>query len=141
MSQVVRVACVQMRARGSVDDSVAVAERLVREAASRGAQLVLLPEKWARFGSPEQLRAAAEGLDGPLATTVAGWARSLGVALVAGSMSERVAGDEARLRNTSLAFDREGRLAGAYRKLHLFDVDVDGRRIRESDAEAPGEHP
>src|SRR3954470_2202842 len=136
---VVRVACVQLRARDSVDDSVEVAGRLVAEAASRGAQLVVLPEKWPRFGSPEALWQIAEPVDGPLSDTLGGWARQHGVALVAGSVSERVPGDQARLRNTSLAFDAEGRLVAAYRKLHLFDVDVEGRRIRESDAEAPGE--
>jgi deaminated glutathione amidase len=137
---VVRVACVQLRAREAVDDSVEVAGRLVAEAAARGAQLVVLPEKWPRFGAPERLWPIAEPVNGPLAETLAGWAREHGVALVAGSISERVPGDDTRLRNTSLAFDAEGRLAGAYRKLHLFDVDVEGRRIRESDGEAPGEH-
>jgi deaminated glutathione amidase len=141
MAQVVRVACVQMRARRSVEASVSVAERLVRQAAARGAELVVLPEKWARFGTPAELDEAAEPLDGPLARTLGGWARELGLALVAGSVSERVPGDDARLRNTSPAFDEAGELVAAYRKLHLFDVDVEGRRIRESAAEAPGEHP
>ncbi len=44
-------------------------------------------------------------------------------------------GDE-RLRNTWVAFDPDGRVA-AYRKVHLFDVDLPGQRFRESDTERP----
>ena len=38
---------------------------LVREAAARGAELVLLPEKWANLGSPEDTAKGAEPFDGP----------------------------------------------------------------------------
>src|SRR5690242_7299880 len=137
---VVQVACVQMRSRETVAESLEVAEHLVTDAAQRGADLVVLPEKWPCFGAPDRLQAAAETIDGSLVATLAGWARELGIGLVAGSISERVPDDQRKLRNTSLAFDADGRLVGTYRKLHLFDVDVEGRRIRESDAEAPGEH-
>src|SRR4051794_36930622 len=123
---VVRVACVQLRARDSVDDSVEVAGRLVAEAASRGAQLVVLPEKWPRFGSPEALWQIAEPVDGPLSGVLGGRARQPGVALGAGLVSERVPGDETRVRNTSVAFDRDGRLVAGFPKVHLFDVDVEG---------------
>ena len=59
------------------------------------------------------------------------------MAIVAGSVAERVEGDE-RLRNTSVAFDRDGRQVGVYRKIHQFDVDLPGQRVRESDTDAPG---
>ena len=59
------------------------------------------------------------------------------MAIVAGSVAERVAGDE-RLRNTSVAFDRDGRQVAVYRKIHQFDVDLPGQRVRESDTDAPG---
>jgi predicted amidohydrolase len=131
---------VQLRAGRDVPDNVERAERLCREAAARGAELVVLPEKWAAFGGRDVLEPAAEPLDGPIATAVSGWARTLGVAIVAGSLSERAGRDDGRLHNTSLAFDRDGRRVAAYRKIHLFDVDVEGRRVRESDAEAPGDH-
>jgi predicted amidohydrolase len=68
---------------------------------------------------------------------MAGWARTHGIWLVGGSISERIAGDE-RIRNLSLAFDPAGVIAGAYRKLHMFDVELDGRDVRESSSDAPG---
>ena len=106
-----RIACIQLRAGPSPDDNLASAERLVRRAAATGADIALLPERWEAFGSSEEIRAAAQPVDGPRLTAVQGWARELGMAIVAGSVAERVAGDE-RLRNTSVAFDRDGRQRG-----------------------------
>ena len=59
------------------------------------------------------------------------------MAIVAGSVAERVEGDE-RLRNTSVAFDRDGAQVAVYRKIHQFDVDLPSQRVRESDTDAPG---
>ncbi|HEY3614984.1 MAG TPA: carbon-nitrogen hydrolase family protein [Gaiellales bacterium] len=135
-----RIACIQLRAGGSPDDNLTAAEAFVREAAATGADIVVLPERWDAFGSADEIRAAAEALDGPRLSAVAAWARELGVAIIAGSVAERVDGDE-RLRNTSVAFDRDGSQVAAYRKIHQFDVDLPGQRVRESDTDAPGTEP
>jgi predicted amidohydrolase len=117
---------------------MAVAERLTRAAAADGASLIVLPEKWTAMGSEEELRAAAEPLDG----TSVSWARALavelGVDLIAGSILERVAGQE-KLANTSVHISPRGEIEAVYRKLHMFDVEVGGRSYCESALEEPGE--
>jgi predicted amidohydrolase len=135
-----RIACIQLRAGPSPDDNLVSAERLVRRAAAGGADIALLPERWEAFGSADELREAAQPVDGPRLIAVQGWARELGMAIVAGSVAERVDGD-VRLRNTSVAFDRDGRQVAAYRKIHQFDVDLEHQRVRESDTDAPGTGP
>ena len=132
-----RLSCIQLRVTSSPDDNLANAERLVRQAASLGAEIAVLPERWDVFGLSDELREGAQALDGERLAAVQGWSRELGIAIVAGSIAERIAGDE-RLRNTSVAFDRDGRQAGVYRKIHQFDVDIEGQRVRESDTDAPG---
>jgi predicted amidohydrolase len=132
-----RIACLQLCAGPSPDDNLASAEALVRAAAAAGADIALLPERWEAFGSADELRDAAQPLDGPRLAAVQGWAGELGIAIVAGSVAERVPGDE-RLRNTSVAFDRDGTRVAFYRKIHQFDVDLPGQRVRESDTDAPG---
>jgi predicted amidohydrolase len=132
-----RIACIQLRAGSSPDDNLASAEQFIRQAAASGAEIALLPERWEAFGSAEEISRAAQPVDGPRLAAVQGWARELGMAIVAGSVAERVAGDE-RLRNTSVAFDRDGRQVAVYRKIHQFDVDLPGQRVRESDTDAPG---
>lgn len=108
----------------------------MREAAARGADLVVLPEKWALLGSADELRAGAEPLDGPALEWAAAAAAQLRIDLVAGSLTLR---EGERLVNASAHLGPDGELRALYRKLHMFDVEVDGRVYRESDAEAPGD--
>jgi len=133
-----RVAAVQLNSTADKDRNLAIAERLVRAVASDGADLVALPEKWNLLGAPDELRAGAESLDGETLDAAASWARSLGIAILAGSITERPA-DGDRLFNTSVLIDPAGEPIAAYRKIHMFDVDVGGVAYRESEVERPGE--
>jgi deaminated glutathione amidase len=133
-----RAAAIQLNAAGDVARNLEVAERLVREAAADGADLVVLPEKWNVLGDAETLREGAEPLDGPTIAAASSWARDLDIHLVAGSIPEWVEG-AAKLFNTSVLIGPDGELHARYRKIHMFDVDVGGVEYRESDAEAPGD--
>jgi len=133
----VRAAVVQMTAGDDPEANRATAARLVRRAAALGARLVVLPERWNGVHGREGTLAAAETLDGPSLAAAAGWARELGVALVAGSIGERIA--DGVPANTSVALDEAGAVVAAYRKVHMFDVDVGGRAYRESDEASAGD--
>jgi deaminated glutathione amidase len=94
-----------------------VAEALTG-AARQGAALAVFPEgTQARFSA--DLRAAAEPVDGPFCAGLSEAARASGVAVVAGVFEPAPDG---RVYNTTVAFDADGRPAGAYRKIHLFDA-------------------
>jgi predicted amidohydrolase len=133
-----RVAAVQLNSTADQAANMAVADRLTRAAAADGARLIVLPEKWTAMGSEDELRAAAEPLDGSAIEWARATARELGVDLVAGSILERVPGQE-KLANTSVHVDPRGEIRAVYRKVHMFDVEVDGRSYRESELEQPGE--
>jgi deaminated glutathione amidase len=133
-----RAAAVQLQSTPDRDRNLAAADRLTRDAAAAGAELVVLPEKWPALGTPEQTIAAAEPFDGPILQWAKGIARELEIDLVAGSFSERVEGD-ARARNTSVHIGPDGELRASYRKIHMFDVEVGGRVYKESEHEAPGD--
>lgn len=133
-----KVAAVQLNSSADQQANLATADRLTRSAAADGAQLIVLPEKWTAMGSDEQLRAAAESLDGPSIAWARAIARELGVELVAGSIVERVPGRE-KLANTCVHVAADGDVKAVYRKVHMFDVEVGGRAYRESDLEDPGE--
>jgi predicted amidohydrolase len=133
-----RVAAVQLNSTGDKGRNLEIAARLVSAASADGAQLIGLPEKWNLLAAGDQLSEGAEPLDGPTLTEATGWARELGVHLLAGSIAERVEGDQ-RLYNTSALIGPDGEIVAVYRKIHLFDVDVEGIRYRESDRERPGE--
>jgi deaminated glutathione amidase len=134
----VLAAAVQLNSTADRDRNLASADRLTRAAAAAGAQLVVLPEKWPCLGTPEQTAAGAEPFDGPTLAWARATARELGIDLVAGSFAERVE-DRDRGSNTSVHVGPDGEVAAAYRKLHMFDVEVGGRTYRESEHEAPGD--
>jgi predicted amidohydrolase len=132
-----RAAAVQLTSTADPDANLRAADRLTREAAAGGAELVVLPEKWTVLGTPDDLRAGAEPLDGPSVTWARDTARELGVDLVAGSIVERRP-DRDKLSNTCVHVGPDGEVRAVYRKMHMFDVQVDGRAYRESALEEPG---
>jgi predicted amidohydrolase len=134
----VRAGAVQLNSTDDTDRNRATAERLVRDAAARGAELVALPEKWNLLATEEQMRAGAEPLDGPTISWARGLAGELGIDLVAGSIVELVPGRD-KGSNTSVHIGPNGEVRAVYRKIHMFDVEVDGTVYRESDAEEPGD--
>jgi deaminated glutathione amidase len=135
-----RVGAVQLNATQDTDRNLETADRLVREAAGRGAELVVLPEKWSVLGTDEQLSAGAQPLDGPCISWARAAARELCIDLLAGSIVERVAGQE-KAANTSVHVGVDGEVRAVYRKIHMFDVEVDGVVYAESATEEPGDEP
>jgi deaminated glutathione amidase len=133
----VRAAAVQLNATEDTDRNLTTADRLVREAARGGAELVVLPEKWPAFGTGDVLVAHAQPVDGPAMRWAASVASELGIDLVAGSFVERVSGGEP-LSNTSIHFGPDGSQRALYRKIHMFDVEVDGVVYAESAHEQAG---
>ena len=131
-----RAAAVQLNSNADKARNLAAAERLVGAAAADGAEFVALPEKWNLLAAGEDLVAGAETLDGPSLTAARGWARDLGLHLLAGSIAER--GEAELVSNTSVLIGPDGEDLATYRKIHMFDVDAGGVSYRESEHEQPG---
>ena len=134
------VSLVQLRTPARQRDALAQAEPLIRQAASRGASLVVTPE-----GSNLLQRNRAKLFEtlAPMETdeAVAGYralAAELDIWLLMGSaMVQRSDGQAA---NRSILIDRRGAITATYDKLHMFDVDLPtGERHRESAVYAPGD--
>lgn len=132
-----RAAAVQLNSNDDKARNLAAAEELVREAAADGAELVALPEKWNLLAGGQELLTGAETLDGTSLNAARGWARELGIHLLAGSIAEL--GPGGRAFNTSVLIGPIGDDLAVYRKIHMFDVDVGGVSYRESECEQPGE--
>ena len=127
----------QMAGTLDKEETRAIAEKFVREAAENGAQVVALPEMWDCPYSNDYFRDYAEPADGPTVEFMSKLAADLGVYLIGGSISEL---DGDKVYNTSFSFNRQGDLIGRHRKVHLFDIDVEGGiRFMESDTLTAGE--
>ncbi|ELZ77563.1 carbon-nitrogen hydrolase family protein [Haloferax volcanii] len=140
MSRFVAAAC-QLDSR---DDKAANVERalgLLDEAAADGADFVAFPEMTTFIGPEERFAEVAEALDGPTIQRFSEKAREHGVFVHTGSFFERIP-DSDRVYNTSALIGPSGEVLDTYRKVHLFDIELDGSvEHRESDYVAPGDRP
>jgi predicted amidohydrolase len=132
-----KVAAVQLNSTGETAENLASADRHVRAAVADGASLIVLPEKWLVMGGREKLLANAQTLDGQAISWAKAIAAELSVDLVAGSITERQPGSQ-MLANASVHVDPAGAVRAVYRKIHMFDVEIDGKLYRESELEGPG---
>jgi len=131
-----RAAAVQLECTADTEANLASAERLVRAAADAGAELVVLPERLDIRGGAADYLARAEPLDGRSVEWARLLARELGIDLVAGSIAERREGHE-RVSNTSVHVGPDGEIRAVYRKIHMFDIEVEGTVYRESEHSEP----
>lgn len=94
----------------------------IREAAGKGAQLVLLQELHAGpyFCQTEDPRIfdLAETIPGPGTETLGALAKELGIVIVASLFERRAPG---LYHNTAVVLERDGSIAGQYRKMHIPD--------------------
>jgi N-carbamoylputrescine amidase len=94
----------------------------IHEAASRGAQLVLLQELHTGVYFCQSEDAArfdqAEAIPGPTADRLGALAKELGIVIVGSLFERRAAG---LYHNTAVVLERDGTLAGRYRKMHVPD--------------------
>ncbi|XP_046893060.1 omega-amidase NIT2 [Hypomesus transpacificus] len=131
-----RLAVVQLHVTKVKADNLTKARRLIKEAASQGAKVVVLPECFnSPYGTgffPEY----AEKIPGESTQVLSEAAKESGVYLVGGSIPEE---DEGKLYNTCAVFGPDGSLVLKHRKIHLFDIDVPGEiRFQESETLSPG---
>lgn len=132
-----RVAICQMRADDDVERNLDLAVRLLVEAAEGGAELATLPE-YLEFMGPASRRAeVASEVPGPVTRRLGEHARSRSMWVLAGGLLESAHGG---VHDTSVLLAPDGEVAAAYRKIHLYDVELpDQPSIRESDTIVPGE--
>lgn len=135
-----KVTCIQMNSGPEIGQNLADAEAFVREAAAQGAQFISTPENTCHILSPqsEKLKTAPAPKDHPARAKFAALAKELGVYILIGSVSVKVADD--KIANRSLLFDSNGDIVAEYDKVHLFDVSLEGgESYRESAVVQAGE--
>jgi N-carbamoylputrescine amidase len=133
------VGLIQDHATGDTAANVARAERLVREAARRGAQIICLKEM---FNAPYFCKSQqserfdlAEPIPGPTTETMTRLARELAVVLVVPIFERQAAGV---YRNSAVIIDADGSVLGVYRKMHIPDDPLFNEKYYFTPGDAPG---
>jgi N-carbamoylputrescine amidase len=121
-SEILRVGLVQMRCSDSPAANLKTAERLIRDAARKGAAVVCLPELFLSeyFCQSEDhgYFKLAEPIPGPTTKFMGGLARELGVVLIVSLFERRAPG---LYHNTTAVIEADGKYLGKYRKMHIPD--------------------
>lgn len=133
-----KIALLQIASGGDKMSNLAMITPLIRDAAAKGATLIVLPEGASQAFEQGRLDTQAEDLDGPFATALRRLAGELGVTVVAGMFrpadKSTVDGKELnRVYNTAL-ITGDGVHKG-YDKIHTYDA----FSYKESDTVRPGE--
>jgi N-carbamoylputrescine amidase len=121
-ARTVTLGLVQMQMGPDPEDNFARAIARIREAASRGAQVICLPELFRSqyFCQTEEHRffALAEPIPGASTEALGRLAAELGVVIVASLFEKRTDG---LYHNTAVLLNADGRYLGKYRKMHIPD--------------------
>jgi predicted amidohydrolase len=132
------VAALQMNSQDNKNKNVHTAENLLDVAAEKGAKLSVLPEMFNFLGPGEQRPVEAEDIPGPTIERMMAKAVQHQMFIIAGSILEKGPTPE-KVYNTSVFINPEGQIIAQYRKIHLFDIVVEGLPpYRESASVTPG---
>jgi len=132
-----KIAVVQVNAGDNPERNLRRIERLI--ARIQTCDVIALPEVFALRGTDEDYRAHAQSLSGEIIKWLGNIARRRRAWMLAGSIIEKERG---KVYNTCLLLDRAGRIVAKYRKIHLFEAQLDnGRSVRESDIYSAGNCP
>ena len=121
-NETLTIGLVQMSCSTDPEENFANALERIREAEKSGAQVVCLQELFRTryFCQEEDVRffELAQPVPGPATEALGSLAKELGIVVVASLFEKRAAGI---YHNTAVILDRDGRIAGRYRKMHIPD--------------------
>jgi predicted amidohydrolase len=122
--RIVQVATIHHRPRNSKSsqENLTQFSELIAEAARQKADIVCLPEEMTLVGTNLNYISASEPVPGPTTKFLGAIAKKYNLYIVAGVLEKN--GDT--LFNTAVLIDRNGNLAGKYRKVSLPQEEIDG---------------
>ena len=134
---ILKIALIQMQSSFDKTATIQHACALIRQEVQAGAEIVVLPEMFCCPYATQYFRAYGEYQGGEAQTALSALAAELAVMIVAGSLPELEAD---RVYNTSFVYDQTGKQIARHRKMHLFDIDVQGgQKFCESEVLTAGD--
>ena len=125
------VAVCQLKVTDNKTYNLNSSQKMIEGAALKGADIIILPEMFNCPYDSSYFSRFSEDYPGETTSLLSMLAAHHSVYIVGGSIPER---EKNKIYNTSYSFDRKGALIGRHRKIHLFDVDVEGGiRFNESE--------
>lgn len=135
----IKLGICQMFVTADKNINISKAKSMIESAAAAGCQVAILPEM---FNCPYQTELFPQYAEiypeGETLGMLAQTAAESKIVVVGGSVAER--DENNNIYNTSFIFDKNGDLLGRHRKIHLFDVNIQGGTVcRESSSLSAGQ--
>ncbi len=117
------IGIVQMNSSSNIHENMEFAKKYIEQGGQEGMDLIAFPETFLYVGTDHQEKhQIAQTLEGEYIQSLQEHARRYRISILLGSLYETVPGDNQQLYNTSVLIDRQGDLAGVYRKIYMCDA-------------------
>ena len=131
-----KVALIQLASTKDKRQNLVNTTLKIKQAALKGADLVVLPECFQSPYSIDSFKEYAETSNGETQQMLSSTAKEFSIYLIGGSIPEI---EKDKIYNTCFVYDPRGNLIATHRKLHLFDINVPGKiTFQESLVLSPG---
>jgi predicted amidohydrolase len=139
MTELLKVACLQMTSTNSVEQNLVFVDQQMRHARALGVELIQLPENFAQMPIRRAEQHIEAPNDGVIQSFLSSKSKQYQMMVIAGSIPIQAKGRD-RPHARCLVFDDSGVQIAAYNKIHLFDVDLpDKQNYKESATYLAGE--
>ncbi|MDW5299222.1 MAG: carbon-nitrogen hydrolase family protein [Sedimentibacter sp.] len=130
------VALLQISVYDNKEKNINNAVKMIEQVSKEGADIVVLPEMFCCPYDNSYFKAFGEEEGGIAYKAISKAAKEFGIYVVAGTIPEL---DGDKIYNTSYVFNKKGEQIAKHRKMHLFDIDIEGGQyFKESDTFTPG---
>lgn len=129
-----KVAVVQLGANDDKQHNICKTLKFVKKAISHGAEFIVLPEVFnfrGRLRSQRELNDIKENIPGESSAPFIELAKKKKIFILLGSLYEN-APHKAKVYNTSIVIDSNGKTIAKYRKQNLFNAQVGSQNVKES---------
>lgn len=131
-----KLSLLQMKTMATPEENIGKIKEMLKKAKAEGADMAVLPEMCCCPYENSAFVRYAMAANSPFLTELAETAKELGIYLVAGSVPEL---EDKKIYNTSFVYNPKGECIARHRKVHLFDINVEGGQyFMESDTFTPG---
>jgi len=127
LSKKLKVALIQITSGSDKQANLEHAKEFILKALEKdpSVDLAILPECFNSPYSVSEFAKYAEKIpDGESTQFLSNLAKEKNILIVGGSIPEL--GEDGKVYNTSITFNRDGEIIGKHRKVHLFDIDIPG---------------
>lgn len=133
----VKIALCQMNVVDNKEENLKKASLMIEKASDKGGDIAVLPEMFnCPYENEKFIEYCENKENSPSLNRMSELAKDLNIYILAGSIPEEING---KIYNSSFFFNNKGEIIKNHKKVHLFDIDVEGQiSFKESDTLSAG---